>query len=36
MINPGTAVYMDEHRVYTRDLEVPSGNAVGTAQAIAA
>src|SRR5436305_7041808 len=30
MINPGTAVYMDQQRVYTRELEVPSGNAVGT------
>jgi hypothetical protein len=26
---------MDQQRVYTRDLEVPSGNAVGTARAIA-
>jgi CubicO group peptidase (beta-lactamase class C family) len=34
-INPGTAVYVDRHRVYARDLEVPSGNAVGTARAIA-
>lgn len=35
MINPGTMVYMDAQRVYARDLEVPSGNAVGTARAIA-
>jgi CubicO group peptidase (beta-lactamase class C family) len=35
MINPGTGVYMDPQRVYTRELEVPSGNAVGTARAIA-
>jgi len=35
VINPGTAVYMDQQRVYTRELEVPSGNAVGTARAIA-
>ena len=28
-------LYMDQRRVYTRDLEVPSGNAVGTARAIA-
>jgi CubicO group peptidase (beta-lactamase class C family) len=34
-INPGTAVYVDPQRVYARDLEVPSGNAVGTARAIA-
>jgi len=35
VINPGTAVYMDQQRVYARELEVPSGNAVGTARAIA-
>ena len=35
MINPGTSVYADPQRVYARDLEVPSGNAVGTARAIA-
>jgi CubicO group peptidase (beta-lactamase class C family) len=35
VINPGTGVYLDERRVYTRNLEVPSGNAVGTARAIA-
>jgi CubicO group peptidase (beta-lactamase class C family) len=35
VINPGTAVYFDEERVYARNLEVPSGNAVGTARAIA-
>ncbi len=35
VINPGTGVYFDEQRVYTRNLEVPSGNAVGTARAIA-
>jgi CubicO group peptidase (beta-lactamase class C family) len=35
VINPGTAVYVDEQRVYARNLEVPSGNAVGTARAIA-
>jgi CubicO group peptidase (beta-lactamase class C family) len=33
-INPGTAVYLDEQRVYARNLEVPSGCAVGTARAI--
>lgn len=35
VINPGTSVYFDEHDVYARNLEVPSGNAVGTAHAIA-
>jgi CubicO group peptidase (beta-lactamase class C family) len=35
MINPGTAIYADQQRVYARNLEVPSGNAVGTARAIA-
>src|SRR5215813_5409994 len=34
-INPGTRVSFDEQRVYTRNLEVPSGNAVGTARAMA-
>ena len=34
-INPGSAVCLDEARVYARDLEVPSGGAVGTARAIA-
>jgi len=35
VINPGTGIYMDQQRVYARELEVPSGNAVGTARAIA-
>ena len=35
VVNPGAAVYLDEQRVYARNLEVPSGNAVGTARAIA-
>jgi len=35
VINPGTAVYFDPQRVYARNFEVPSGNAVGTARAIA-
>jgi CubicO group peptidase (beta-lactamase class C family) len=35
VVNPGAAVYMDEQRVYARNLEVPSGNAVGTARGIA-
>ena len=34
-INPGTRVYHDEQRVYARNLEVPSGGAVGTARGIA-
>ena len=35
MVNPGTAVYLDAQRIYARNLEVPSGGAVGTARAIA-
>lgn len=35
MINPGSAVCLDKQRVYARNLEVPSGGAVGTARAIA-
>lgn len=34
-INPGTGVYSDPQRIYARNLEVPSGGAVGTARAIA-
>lgn len=34
-VNPGTAVYHDEQRIYARNLEVPSGNGVGTARGIA-
>ena len=34
-INPGTRVYFDAQRVYARNLEVPSGNAVATARGIA-
>jgi CubicO group peptidase (beta-lactamase class C family) len=33
--NPGSAVYLDEQRVYARNLEVPSGGGVGTARGIA-
>jgi CubicO group peptidase (beta-lactamase class C family) len=33
--NPGTGIYHDKEYVYTRNLEVPSGNGVGTARAIA-
>jgi CubicO group peptidase (beta-lactamase class C family) len=34
-INPGTSVYHDDERIVARDLEVPSGGAVGTARGIA-
>ncbi len=34
-VNPGTSIYLDEQRVYTRALEVPAGGGVGTARAIA-
>jgi CubicO group peptidase (beta-lactamase class C family) len=34
-VNPGAGIYSDEKRIYARNLEVPSGNAVGTARAIA-
>lgn len=34
-VNPGAAVYLDDRRIYARNLEVPSGNAVGTARGIA-
>src|SRR5690348_13457267 len=33
--NPGTALPHDDHRVYARNLEVPSGGGVGSARAIA-
>jgi CubicO group peptidase (beta-lactamase class C family) len=33
--NPGFAIAHDDRRVYARELEVPSGGAVGTARAIA-
>ena len=35
MVNPGASVYLDDERIYARDLEVPSGNAVATARGIA-
>ena len=35
VVNPGTSIYLDEQRVYARNLEVPSGNAVATARGIA-
>ncbi len=35
VINPGSAVYLDEERVYARNFEVPSGGGVGTARGIA-
>jgi CubicO group peptidase (beta-lactamase class C family) len=33
--NPGTGIYQDPQHIYARNLEVPSGNGVGTARAIA-
>jgi CubicO group peptidase (beta-lactamase class C family) len=33
--NPGSAIALDDERVYARNLEVPSGGGVGTARAIA-
>ncbi len=33
--NPGTGIYHDAQNIYARNLEVPSGNGVGTARAIA-
>jgi len=33
--NPGTGIYQDAEHIYARSLEVPSGNGVGTARAIA-
>lgn len=33
--NPGSAISLDEQRIYARDFEVPSGGGVGTARAIA-
>jgi CubicO group peptidase (beta-lactamase class C family) len=35
VINPGFAVALDPQRIYARNLDVPSGGAVGTARAIA-
>lgn len=35
VVNPGARVYHDDQRIYARNLEVPSGGAVGTARAIA-
>ena len=34
-VNPGTGIYQDAQRIYARNLEVPSGNGVGTARGIA-
>ena len=34
-VNPGTRIVLDPDRIYTRNLEVPSGGGVGTARAIA-
>ena len=35
VVNPGTEMYLDKERIYARNLEVPSGEGVGTARAIA-
>jgi CubicO group peptidase (beta-lactamase class C family) len=35
VVNPGTSVYLDERRVYARNLEVPAGGGVSTARALA-
>ncbi|HEX6125400.1 MAG TPA: serine hydrolase domain-containing protein [Pyrinomonadaceae bacterium] len=35
VVNPGSAIVLDEKTIYARNLEVPSGGGVGTAQAIA-
>jgi CubicO group peptidase (beta-lactamase class C family) len=35
VVNPGYGVYLDESRIYARNLDVPSGGAVGTARGIA-
>ena len=34
-VNPGTGVYLDEDRIYARNLEVPAGGGVATARGIA-
>ena len=34
-VNPGTAVYLDEQRIYARNLEVPAGGGVATARGLA-
>jgi CubicO group peptidase (beta-lactamase class C family) len=35
VVNPGTAVYLDEERIYARNLEAPSGGGVATARGLA-
>ncbi len=35
VVNPGNAIIQDERRIYSRNLEVPSGGGVGTARGIA-
>jgi CubicO group peptidase (beta-lactamase class C family) len=35
IVNPGSAIALDPHRIYARNLEVPSGGGVGTARGIA-
>jgi CubicO group peptidase (beta-lactamase class C family) len=35
VVNPGNAIVQDDKRIYSRNLEVPSGGGVGTARGIA-
>jgi CubicO group peptidase (beta-lactamase class C family) len=35
IVNPGSAIVHDDETIYSRDLEVPSGGGVGTAESIA-
>lgn len=35
VVNPGTGIALDKERIYSRELEVPSGGGVGTARSIA-
>jgi CubicO group peptidase (beta-lactamase class C family) len=35
LVNPGSGICLDTARIYARELEVPSGGAVGTARGIA-
>jgi CubicO group peptidase (beta-lactamase class C family) len=34
-VNPGTTVYLDQERIYARNLEVPAGGGVATARGLA-
>ena len=35
VVNPGTSVYLDDRRIYARNLEVPAGGGVSTARGMA-